>query len=74
MLSHAFPRLAKQFVMNASAEVNVFCNEMRNGKQRAKKFTEVIALGLPNVRLISLTDQATLQTVRDTPTNSGELL
>lgn len=71
-LSRAFPRLAKKFLTNAPTEVKDFCNEMRQGKQHAKKskkFTEVTALGLPNVRLISLNDQAALHTVREVPTN-----
>lgn len=69
----AFPRLAKQFLTNAPAEVKDFCNEMRQGNwhaKRHKKFTEVTALGPPNVRLISLGDQAALHTVREVPTNS----
>lgn len=70
VLSHAFPRLAKQFLTNAPAEVKDFCNEMRQGNQHAKKFAEVTALGPPNVRLISLSDQAALHTVREVPTNS----
>ncbi|XP_062247149.1 uncharacterized protein LOC133956257 [Platichthys flesus] len=72
-LSRAFPCLAKQFLTNASAEVKDFCNEMRQGNQHVKKYTkltEVTALGPPNVRLISLGDQAALHTVREVPTNS----
>lgn len=72
-LSRAFPRLAKQFLTNAPAEVKDFCNDMRQGNQcvkEYKKFTEVTALGPPNVRLISLGDQAALHTVREVPTNS----
>ncbi|XP_030264254.1 uncharacterized protein LOC115575952 isoform X8 [Sparus aurata] len=72
MLSRAFPRLAKQFLTNAPAEVKDFCNEMRTEKHHVKKFAkfaEVTALGPPNVRLISVGDQAALHTVKQVPTN-----
>lgn len=72
-VSRAFPRLAKQFLTNAAAEVKQFCNEMRQGTQHVKKhvkFTQVTALGSPNVRQISLRDQAALHPVREVPTNS----
>lgn len=66
-VSHAFPHLAKQFLTNAAAEVKQFCNEMRQGTQHVKKhekFTQVTALGSPNVRRISLSDQAALHSER----------
>lgn len=72
-VSRAFPRLAKQFLTNAAAEVKQFCNETRQGTQHVKtheKFTQVTALGSPNVRQISLRDQAALHPVREVPTKS----
>lgn len=73
LFSRAFPRLAKQFLTNAPAEVTDFCNEMRTEKHHVKKFakfTEVTALGPPNVRLMSVSDQAALHTVREVSPNS----
>ena len=70
VLSHAFPRLAKQSLANAPAEVKEFCNEMRTGMHHAKRFTEVTALGSPEVRVISVCDQAALHTVKYIPPNS----
>lgn len=66
-VSCAFPHLAKQFLTNAATEVKQFCNEMRQGTQHVKKhvkFTQVTALGSPNVRQISLSDQAALHSER----------
>lgn len=76
-LSRAFPRLAKQFLKNAPAVVKDFCNEMRNVKQHVKKFknfTEVTALGAPNIKSIAVSDQAALHTLRGSHKHCGEFL
>lgn len=70
LIARAFPRLAKQFLAHAPTEVQDFCKDMRTRKQRVNRFTAATAIGLPQTRVISASDQAALHTVKDIPTNS----
>lgn len=72
MQSRAIPRLQNQYLRNAPTEVKDFCNEMmaRKNVKKGLKFGEVTALGSPNVRVVSPSDQAALHTHTQIPTNS----
>ncbi|XP_060790885.1 uncharacterized protein LOC132894785 [Neoarius graeffei] len=71
VMARAFPRLAKQFLADAPAEVKEFCKDMRPGKHHVKRFSEVTAIGSPQLRVISACDQAAIHKVKDIPTKTS---